>query len=188
MEVSRGIIPIADDETGMTTQDDAEIGIGVEKPAARAIAIGDGGLTRAKAGLEVLGAGFERQDSGAQDQPPTSADESGAAQKGRGNHPVTGPSRSRMTRLRSVSSRICLRSEAPSRSARPSIGGQAQVAGSMGHSPGMIVDSADEAVAEDEAVAASHTAVVLDVPNGLLQVEGRELVARQSRRLNSMRR
>jgi hypothetical protein len=77
--VGGGIVPVGDDETRLAAQNDAEVGVGVEEPLAGDCWVRDAGLARAKAGLEMLGAGFERQEMDALAEPPASADEEGQA-------------------------------------------------------------------------------------------------------------
>jgi hypothetical protein len=120
--VGRGVVPVGDEEVIGATEEDGEIGIGVEEPLAGGGWVGDVSFARAKAGLEMLGTGLEGENVNAKREPPGSPMETKAAQ-GRSlighsrGHQETFPSRSRTTRLRSVSSRMCFFSEAPRRRA-----------------------------------------------------------------------
>ena len=67
------IIPISNDQGGGATEDNTEVGIGVEKPLTGKSTIDDTGLVGAVAGLKMLGTGFEGQDGDAEGQSPTSA-------------------------------------------------------------------------------------------------------------------
>gem|GEM_PF-3923726 len=79
-EVRALIVPIGDDQTGRIAKKDAKIGVGVEEPLAGVSNVGDVGFVRAKAGLEVLGAGLERQERDAEAKPPAGAAETGQAE------------------------------------------------------------------------------------------------------------
>ncbi len=74
------VVPVCNDQTGWIAEEDAEIGVGVEKPVAGAGDARDARLVRAKAGLQVLGAGLERQEQDAEAEPPTGAAEAGQTQ------------------------------------------------------------------------------------------------------------
>ena len=69
------IVPIGDDKTRSSAENNAEIGIGVEEPFAGKSGIGDAGLAGAIAGLEVLGARFERQNLDTKGKPEESGPE-----------------------------------------------------------------------------------------------------------------
>lgn len=75
------IIPIDDDKSWGSAENNTEIGIGVEKPFAGKSRIGNAGLAGAKAELEVLGARFERQNLDAKGKPEESSSEAGLAGK-----------------------------------------------------------------------------------------------------------
>jgi hypothetical protein len=76
------IVPIGDDQASASTEKNAEIGIGVDEPLASKSGVGDEGLAGAIAGLEMLGAGFERQDRNTQGEPPAGASETSLAHGG----------------------------------------------------------------------------------------------------------
>ena len=63
------IVPIGDEQTRDSTEEHTEIGIGVKKPFAGKSGIGNAGLARAVAGLEVLGARFEGQNLDSKGKP-----------------------------------------------------------------------------------------------------------------------
>jgi hypothetical protein len=73
------IVPIGDEQAGGFAEKDAEIGIGIEKPFAGQSGIGDAGLARAVAGLEVLGARFEGQNLDSKGKPEESGSEASLA-------------------------------------------------------------------------------------------------------------
>ena len=75
------IVPVGDDKTGGSTENNAEIGIGVEEPPAGKSGIGNAGLVGAIAGLEVLGARFERQKLDSKRKPEESGSEARLAGK-----------------------------------------------------------------------------------------------------------
>jgi hypothetical protein len=74
-QVGLVIVPIGNDKTRSSTENNAEIGVGVEDPLASKSGIGDAGLARAIAGLEVLGARFERQNLDSKGKPKESGPE-----------------------------------------------------------------------------------------------------------------
>ena len=77
--VSLLIVPIGDDEIGVAAENDAEIGIGVEKPFAGKNGIGNAGFAGTKARLEVLGARFEGQNLDTKRKPEESGSEASLA-------------------------------------------------------------------------------------------------------------
>jgi hypothetical protein len=109
--VGRGVVPIGDEEAGgaadeaskeEASKEDAEVSVGIEEPLAGEGSVGDVGLARAKAGLKMLGARFERQEMDALLKPPASAGETGQARgAGMGSHSC---SRSAMALRTEVSS------------------------------------------------------------------------------------
>ena len=68
------VVPVGDEETGGSAENNAEVGVGVEEPAASKSGIGNRDLAGSIAGLEVLGARFERQNLDSKRKP----EESGA--------------------------------------------------------------------------------------------------------------
>jgi hypothetical protein len=79
------VVPIGDDQASPraparasgAAEEDGEVGVGVEKPRAGAGDVGDVGLVRAVAGLEVFGLGLEGQEQDAEGEPPAGAAEAG---------------------------------------------------------------------------------------------------------------
>ena len=67
--VGLGIIPIGDEQTGGSAEENSEVGIGVEEPLASKSGIGNVGLARTIAGLEVLGARFEGKNRDSKRKP-----------------------------------------------------------------------------------------------------------------------
>ncbi len=74
-----GIIPIGNDKTKSSAENNADVCVGIEEPATSKSGIGNAGLARAVARLEVLGARFERQNLDAKRKPEESGSEAGLA-------------------------------------------------------------------------------------------------------------
>ena len=74
------VVPVCNDQTGWSAEEDAEIGVSVEEPLAGAGDVRYVGLVRAKAGLEVLGTWLHRQERDAEAEPPTGTAEAGQTQ------------------------------------------------------------------------------------------------------------
>lgn len=72
--VGRGVVPVGDEEIRRAAKEDAEIGVGIEKPLACERGVRDTCLVGPKAGLEMLGAVFERENVDAKREPPTGAE------------------------------------------------------------------------------------------------------------------
>ena len=73
------IVPIDDEQTGGSAENNAEVGIGVEKPFAGKRWVGNAGFAGAISGLEVLGARFERQNLDSKRKPEESRCEASLA-------------------------------------------------------------------------------------------------------------
>jgi hypothetical protein len=71
--VGLSIVPVGDSEAHDPAQDNAEVSIGIEEPSASKGGVGNAGQSWAIAGLEMLGAGFERHDWDSKGQPPAGA-------------------------------------------------------------------------------------------------------------------
>lgn len=80
-QVGLGIVPVGDEKTRSSAEKDADVCVGVEKPFASKSGIGDAGLTRAEARLEVLGARFERENLDAKGKPEESGSKARLAGK-----------------------------------------------------------------------------------------------------------
>jgi hypothetical protein len=105
-KVGELIVPVGDEKGRGATEDDTEIGIGVEKPLAGKGWVCDTGSVGAVTRLDVLGARFERHEMDAEVQPPAGAVEAGQTQseamaRQRGSHSY---SRSAMALRTEVSS------------------------------------------------------------------------------------
>ena len=78
-QIRLGIIPIGDDKTGGSSENNTEIGIGVEKPLECKSGIRNAGFAGTVAGLEVLGARFEGQNLDTKRKPEESGSEASLA-------------------------------------------------------------------------------------------------------------
>ena len=85
-EIRLGIIPVGDEEIGGSAENNAEVGIGVEEPLVGKSRVGDAGLARAIAGLEVLGARFEGENLDSKGKPEESRPEASLARGGGTRH------------------------------------------------------------------------------------------------------
>lgn len=85
------IVPVGDEKGRGATEDNSEVGVGVEKPLAGKGRVCDTGSVRTVTRLDVLGARFEGDEMDAEVQPPAGAVEAGQTQseamgRQRGSH------------------------------------------------------------------------------------------------------